>query len=177
MYGSTWRGEVEKAGAGALLEHSIHDVDLLEWLLGPAQTAAARQANFHGTPGVEDAVVATLSYPGGVAASLTSVWHDVLSRPSLRYLEVLCERAWLAVESDWAGPLRVMTSEGEAVFEGDRLPAPPNPDAAFVAAARAGGPAFPDFAVAVRAQEVVDALYRSAAAGGTPCAVSSGGSG
>jgi predicted dehydrogenase len=177
MYGSTWRGEVAKAGAGALLEHSIHDVDLLEWLVGRAETAAAQQANFHGTPGIEDLVVATLGYPGGATASLTSVWHDVLSRPSLRYVEVLCEGAWFAVDSDWSGPLRMMTNEGQAVFETAGLPTPPNPDGAFVAAAREGRSASPDFAVALRAHEVVDALYRSAALGGTPCAVSSGGAG
>ena len=28
-YGSTWRGDRAKAGAGTLLEHSIHDVDML----------------------------------------------------------------------------------------------------------------------------------------------------
>jgi predicted dehydrogenase len=177
MYGSTWRADVAKAGAGALLEHSIHDVDLLEWLVGRADTAAARQGNFHGTPGIEDVVVATLGYPGGATASLTSVWHDVLSRPSLRYVEVLCEGAWFAVASDWYGPLRMMTSAGEVVYEGEGLPSPPNPDGAFVAAAAEGRPAFPDFKVALRAHEVVDALYRSAGAGGTPCAISSGGPG
>jgi len=177
MYGSTWRGEVDKAGAGAMIEHSIHDVDVLEWLVGRATTAQARGANFHGTPGIEDVVVATLAYEGGATASLTSVWHDVLSRPSLRYVEVLCERAWLAVDSDWYGPLRMTTNDGQVVYEGEGLPTPPNPDGAFVAAARDGRPAFPDFSVALRAHEVVDALYRSAASGGTPCALSPGGPG
>ncbi|MGI9600818.1 MAG: Gfo/Idh/MocA family protein, partial [Acidimicrobiales bacterium] len=30
QYGSDWRGDVARAGGGALLEHSIHDVDLLD---------------------------------------------------------------------------------------------------------------------------------------------------
>ena len=33
-YKSTWRGDVTKAGAGTLLEHSIHDVDMLRFLIG-----------------------------------------------------------------------------------------------------------------------------------------------
>jgi predicted dehydrogenase len=165
MYGSTWRGEVDKAGAGTLLEHSIHDVDVLRWLCGPIVSVSAVSHSFHGIVGIEDAVVATLEFEGGAAASLTSVWHDVLSRPSLRRIEVLCERAWFALESDWAGPLRVSTSEGESVV--GEFPEAVNPDGAFVRAVREGGPAFPDFAVAVRAHEVVDALYRSAAGEGT----------
>src|SRR5437773_9938854 len=28
-YASTWRGDVAKVGAGTLLEHAIHDVDIL----------------------------------------------------------------------------------------------------------------------------------------------------
>lgn len=162
LYGSTWRGEVGKAGAGTLLEHSIHDVDVLSWLCGPIVSVSAVSRSFHGITGIEDTVVATLSFEGGAAASLTSVWHDVLSRPSLRRIEVLCERAWFAVESDWAGPLRVSTSEGESVVEAGGLPPAVNPDGAFLRAVRSGGPAFPDFGVAVRAHEVVDALYRSA---------------
>ena len=41
-----------------------------------------------------------------------------------------------------------------------------NPDQAFIEAVRAGAPATPDFATALRAHVVTDALYRSAAAGG-----------
>jgi 4-hydroxybenzoate polyprenyltransferase len=40
VYKSSWRGDVARAGAGTLLEHSIHDLDLLEWLLGPAVAGA-----------------------------------------------------------------------------------------------------------------------------------------
>ena len=57
MYGSTWRSDPDKAGAGTMLEHSIHDVDALEWLLGPAVSVSARSSTFHGNPGIEDTVV------------------------------------------------------------------------------------------------------------------------
>ena len=33
FYGSTWRKDVTQAGGGTLIEHSIHDVDVLRWLL------------------------------------------------------------------------------------------------------------------------------------------------
>src|SRR4029453_14608149 len=32
LFGSDWRADPLRAGSGALLEHSIHDVDILEWL-------------------------------------------------------------------------------------------------------------------------------------------------
>lgn len=175
MYASTWRGDVDKAGAGALLEHSIHDVDLLDWVVGPVERVSARTAEFHGIAGIEDVVVGTLDFAGGGIGSLTSVWHDIDARPSLRYVEVICERAWFSIEGDWFGPVRWTRHDGssgelanDALVErareivGDDL----NPDGAFVRAARNGEPCSPDFRVAVRAHEITDALYRSAAAGG-----------
>ena len=47
FYDSTWRGDPAKAGAGTLLEHSIHDVDLLEYVVGPIATVTAHSAEFH----------------------------------------------------------------------------------------------------------------------------------
>ena len=183
MYRSSWRGDVDKAGAGTLLEHSIHDVDVLEWLIAPMESVSAQSAGFHELAGIEDVVGVSIRFAGGAIGSLTSVWHDVLARPSLRRVEVFCERAWFSVEGDWSGPLTFTMADGEAgVLEGDALfeyaPSPDgahagqgNPDGAFVRAARERRPATPDFTVAVRAHELVDAMYRSAANGGQPIAV------
>jgi len=183
MYRSSWRGDVDRAGAGTLLEHSIHDVDVLEWLIGPMESVSARSAGFHELAGIEDVVGVSIQFAGGAIGSLTSVWHDVLARPSLRRVEVFCERAWFSVEGDWSGPLAFIRADGEkGVLEGDALfehaPSPDgahsgqgNPDGAFVRAARNGRPATPDFAVAVRAHVLVDAMYRSASDGARPVAV------
>lgn len=185
MYGSTWRADAETAGAGTLIEHSIHDVDVLRWLLGDARTVSARTANFAGHQDIEDLAVATITFEGGAVASLTSVWHGVMSRPSTRRLELFCEDALLWLEDDNTGPLHVETSSGAAAIEC------PTPDwaAAFrvpdehraalalyaaaakgflddLAAGAAGGP--PGASEAVAAHRVVDAAYRSAGAGGTP---------
>src|SRR5437763_8739269 len=112
MYGSTWRGEVAKAGGGTLLEHSVHDVDVLEWLVGSIESVNARSASFHGLDGIEDVVSASVRFAGGALGALVSVWHDVLARPSLRRIEVLCERAWCCVEGDWWGPVRWTRADG-----------------------------------------------------------------
>ena len=92
---------------------------------------------------------------------------------------MFCERAYLALEGDWFGPVRWTTADGtDHVLEGDALVAEAealhhlgkgedlNPDGAFLRAVAAGRPCDPDFRVAVRAHEVTAAIYTSAAAGG-----------
>jgi predicted dehydrogenase len=174
-YGSTWRGDKALAGAGTLLEHSIHDIDILESLVGPLTSVSARSAGFHAIEGIEDVVSATLTMASGGIGSLISVWHDLLERPSLRRVEVLCERAFLTLEHDWWGPVEWTRSGDSGRLEGDELVAEvarrqlptPNPDADFVEAVAEQRQASPDFRVAVRAHTVVDAIYRSCANGGS----------
>ncbi|MEO7430164.1 MAG: Gfo/Idh/MocA family oxidoreductase [Acidimicrobiales bacterium] len=179
MYGSTWRGDVARAGAGTMLEHSIHDVDALEWLLGPITSVSARSSTFHDNPGIEDTVVASMEFDGGAQGSLTSVWHQLLERPSLRRLEVICERAFFTLEHDVMGPITWTRADGESgSLEGEALFTAvaerhdgrlPNQDRGFVEAVASGQPGpHPDLSTAVRAHEVVDAVYRSAAEGGSP---------
>jgi len=176
MYGSTWRSDPERAGAGTMLEHSIHDVDALEWLLGPAVSVSARSSTFHGNPGIEDTVVVGLEVASGAQVSLTSVWHQLLDRPSLRRLEVICEHAFLTLEHDVVGPVTWTRPGEQGAIEGGELFSAvaerydghnPNQDAGFVAAVASGEPGpHPDLQTAVRAHEVVDGIYRSAAKGG-----------
>ena len=178
MYGSTWRGDVARAGAGTMLEHSIHDVDALEWLLGPMRSVSARSTSFHGHPGIEDTVVANLAFDSEALGTLTSVWHQVLERPSLRRVEIACEGAFLTLEHDVFGPVTWTRDDGAGSLEGEALMAAvldrhdgrlPNQDRGFVEAVAAGIPGpHPDMAIALRAHRVVDAVYRSAAQDGAP---------
>lgn len=179
-YDSTWRADPARAGSGVLLEHSIHDVDLIERLGGPVATVAANSAHLHGIDGIEDLVGATFRYAGGGVANLTTVWHDIPERLNDRRVEVVCERLWAVLEGDWIGPLRWQRpGSPPRVLQGDALLAEvaalgvsrPVPDGRFVASVRAGTPASPDFADAWRAHTVVDAAYRSAASGGSAIAI------
>jgi predicted dehydrogenase len=90
-------------------------------------------------------------------------------------VEVFCERAYLALEGDFVGPVRcTRLGEEERVLEGEALLdelaaagiALRNPDAAFIEAVQSGRDAYPSFADALRAHVLVDAIYRSAASGG-----------
>ena len=176
IYGSTWRTDATLAGRGTLLEHSIHDVDILQWLLGPVTAVSATTRAVHGHDGIDDVAVARLDFAGGPAATLTSVWHDVLERPSLRRVEVLCERLFVALEGDFAGPVRwQFAGEEENVLAGRDLAlaiaeagdsTTVNPATAFLTAVREGTPAHPSLAEAVPAHRVVDAIYASADAAG-----------
>ncbi len=185
MYASEWRGDVHLAGSGVLMEHSIHDMDLLEWLFGPLSSVAAHQEHFHGIDGIEDSVSALLRFDGGGNGALVSVWHDVLSRPSQRRMEVFCERATITLESDDVGPVRRQTSDGEEMVGGaDLVPwlaargiSTPSAEDDFLASVLTslggGDPARlrPDMDDALRAHVLVDATYRSAAADGTPVTI------
>ena len=184
LYGSTWRRERRLAGGGTLLEHSIHDVDVLRWLLGDPAEVTARVASRFGHDGIDDVVSATFSFADGAVASLTSVWHQVLARESSRRLEVFCEDALLWTDDDHLGPLHVETSAGTEVLEGELptwspLLSVPEVFAKAVAHYAAPSKAFldglpegvggrPGAPDALAAHRLVDAAYRSAAAGGAP---------
>ena len=185
MYGSTWRADVDRAGSGVLLEHSIHDLDVLEWLFGDVESVVARESHVHGLDGIEDSISVLLGMRSGATASLASVWHDVLSRPSQRRMEVFCERALVTLEGDIFGPVRRQDSDGELVLDGDELIAwldgrgvpLVSAEEQFLAAvrARAGGapvPAVdPNVHHALRAHVLADAVYRSSRGGGLPVTV------
>lgn len=186
MYGSTWRSDVAVAGGGTLIEHSIHDLDVLAWLLGPAVRVTARTANYAGHPGVEDVAAVTLTHASGATSTLTSVWHGLLSRPSTRRLEVFCQEGLAVLDNEDAGPVRVEHPEGVSelglppevlafaarlgVDEALRLPllAYARADHAFLTALQKGTAPAPDLGVGLAAHRVADAAYRSAARDGEP---------
>jgi predicted dehydrogenase len=188
MGGGVWRADVKQAGGGALLEHSIHDLDALAWLLGPIVEVSCRTANFAGHEGIEDLATVTLQHESGVTSTLISVWHDVLSRPSTRRLEIFCQKALLWVDREDRGPVYVETTAGSHEVAADtvtgwitELPMPEDwrrglaphiaADRAFLDAVAAGKPGWPGFDAAVAAHHVADAAYRSAASGGVPLPV------
>jgi predicted dehydrogenase len=95
---------------------------------------------------------------------------------------VICERAFLTLEHDVVGPVTWTRPEGDVgAIEGEELLAAvaerhggrlPNQDRGFVEAVASGTPGpDPDLGTALRAHEVVDAVYRSAASGGTAITV------
>ncbi|HZQ86903.1 MAG TPA: Gfo/Idh/MocA family oxidoreductase [Acidimicrobiales bacterium] len=188
QYGSGWRADVAVAGGGTLIEHSIHDLDVLAWVLGPVRTVTCRTANFAGHEGIEDVAALTAEHASGATSSLISVWHQVLSRPSTRRIEVFCERAFVWLDDDMGGPVHLVRDGGDQIVPTptaagwiDQLAVPPAwrpglaayaaADRAFLTALAAGTRPAPGFDVAVAAHLVADAAYRSAGLGGAPTPV------
>ena len=176
-YASDWRKDVDRAGAGTLLEHSIHDVDMLHFLIGDITNTSMRSHNFHGHLGIEDSVSATVQFANGAVGTLSSIWHDNLTRPSQRSVEVFCENRTITMRGhEWFGPVEWHDSDGTSgSLANDELLARTEPlafgatnaDVAFVHAVATHTQAFPDVNVALRAHMVVDAMYESAAQNGT----------
>lgn len=175
-YASTWRADKALVGAGTLLEHSIHDVDMLRYLVGEVRRLSAHTENFHGHDGIEDVATSSLRFANGATGTLTSVWHDNLARPSLRRVEIFCERRHIVIEGDdWFGPVSWTDADGSGgSLSHDELVAAvtpmrdgsDNPDGEFIRAIQEGRAATPDLFTAVRAHQIVDAMYASAAADG-----------
>lgn len=176
-YKSTWRGDVTKAGAGTLLEHSIHDVDMLRFLVGDVRDVSARSTHKHAIDGIEDVVAASIRFENGAIGTLTTIWHDNLSRPSLRHVEVFCQNRTVVIAGDdWFGPVTWSDTDGTTgSLEGEELLArtaplaegDANPDGAFIKAAVHGTGGFPDFSVALQAHRIVEAMYASCRTDGT----------
>jgi predicted dehydrogenase len=188
-YRSTWRADPARAGRGTLLEHSIHDVDIMRWIFGPVRSLSGTTREIHGLDRIDDVAVARLDFESGAVATLTSVWHDILERPSNRHVEVFCERMYAVIDGELHGPVRwQFTGEDEQSVEGDALVEASraggglavgdasellsgtafNTARTFLAAIRDGTAAEPDFREALVAHRLVDAIYASAAAGGEP---------
>lgn len=71
-YDLSWRGTWESEGGGCTLNHAIHHIDLMLWLMGrPSEVTAMLSNAQHENAEVEDLSVAILRY-GRSLASLTS---------------------------------------------------------------------------------------------------------
>ncbi|GHU93468.1 oxidoreductase [Clostridia bacterium] len=72
-YDIWWRGTWEKEGGGCTLNHAVHHIDMLGWMMGLPESVSAVISNAaHDNSEVEDVSVAALKYSGGAVAQVTS---------------------------------------------------------------------------------------------------------
>jgi len=190
-YQSEWRKDHRQVGSGTLLEHSIHDVDILRWFGGDVRALRGTVRNFAGHARVEDLAIGHLEFVQGAQAELVSVWHNVLGRPSTRRLELFFENGLFATDHDFFGPIQLQIganpprtiSEEEVrrrylelvglrgeVYE-DVLSRYSLEDYFFLKALTEDAPPFPGFGLALEAHRLVDAIYRSSSADGEAVAL------
>lgn len=72
-YDLWWRGTWEKEGGGCTLNHAVHHIDALLWMMGSPQDVQAIMANTaHDNAEVEDLSIALLRYGNGAVGQVTS---------------------------------------------------------------------------------------------------------
>jgi predicted dehydrogenase len=186
LHDTTWRADRARTAGGVLIEHSVHDLDLLVWLFGPLARLRARAHNHAGHPGVEDHVAVDLEFESGLRAQLLTLWHDMAARTSHRRLEVFCQRAFVASDHDMLGDVTLQRGDGapETLAPGEvlrRFEASLGrtdhtfrdgygipyalQDVAFVEALLDGRRPSPDLADGIEAQRLAEAVYEAARTG------------
>jgi predicted dehydrogenase len=189
-HASAWRNDPSLTAGGTLIEHSVHDFDLLTWMFGPVASLYCRTRNVNGADGVEDFGATSMEFASGGIGQLTSIWHRMIARASNRRLEVFAENLYVACDADTLGPIVFQRGSGahdetiaadevlarftEKILRErpylepirDRLMIPyASEDATFIAALKGACEPDPEFAAGVAAQRVVEAAYESARTG------------
>jgi predicted dehydrogenase len=187
VHDSAWRADRTLTAGGTLIEHGVHDLDLLTWFFGPVQRLRAWEQNRAGHAGIEDYMAVELEFADGTRAQLVNVWHGMIQRLSNRRLEIFCDRAFIASEADMVGNVTYQFGDGPE----QRLPedevlrrfiamqtvVPEElrsffgiaylvQDLAFVEALLSGRPAAPSMRVGLEAQRLAAAAYHAARTGG-----------
>ena len=92
-YDLWWRGTWEKEGGGCTLNHAVHHIDMLGWMMGLPNRVTSILANTaHDNAEVEDLSISVLEYPGALA-SLTA---SVVDHGEEQTLTFQCEKAMVA---------------------------------------------------------------------------------
>jgi predicted dehydrogenase len=189
-HASAWRNDPSLTAGGTLIEHSVHDFDLLTWMFGLVSSLYCRTRNVNGADGVEDFGSTAMEFAGGFHGQLTSIWHKMIARASNRRLEVFAENLFAASDADTLGDIvfqrgssareetidsnEVMARFTDAILRErpylapikDRLTIPyAAEDATFIAALKGVCAPDPEFAAGVTAQRMVEAAYESARIG------------
>lgn len=73
--GMTWRSK-KSEGGGCLHDYASHVVDLMTFVMGPAERVLSARMQRVFSQDVEDAVYAMLRYPGGATGGLETNWSD-----------------------------------------------------------------------------------------------------
>ena len=171
-----WRGTWDLDGGGALMNQAIHNVDLLQWLMGGVDSVQALTATLaHDRIEVEDVAGVLLRFRSGalgVIQASTAAYPGLLKRT-----EIHGSRGSARVEQDdvtfWsfldeqpgdadrlrpAGPAASGAADPKAISHAGHR----DQIADFLAAIDAGRPASVDGREGRKAVEIIRAIYRSA---------------
>jgi predicted dehydrogenase len=112
VHQGSWRADRALTAGGTLIEHGVHDLDVLTRFFGPVAQLRAWEHNRAGHPGVEDYMAVELRFVSGLRAQLINVWHNMIQRHSNRRLEIFCDNAFIASEADMSGGVVYQYGDG-----------------------------------------------------------------
>ena len=95
-----WRGTWSLDGGGALMNQSIHAIDLLQWILGPLRSVCAYTDTLAHDIETEDAASAALRFASGALGVIQGT---------------------TSAHRDWPLRIEIQGTEGSATLEGPRL--------------------------------------------------------
>lgn len=99
QYYSGWKGTLALDGGGAVINQSIHGLDLLQWFAGlPAEIFAWKTRRVHTGIEAEDTACASLRFPGGALGAIeatTATWPGWSRR-----IEICGEHGSVSLEDD-----------------------------------------------------------------------------
>lgn len=180
-YDGSWRGTWALDGGGALMNQSIHFVDLLQWLAGPVTTVQGTIATLAHQMETEDTAAAVLRFAHGGVGSIvgaTSSWPGEPARVSLHGEQgtIIIEEGqivrWELADATTEEKARLLAGEasggsgaGDPMAIGSEKHRRQLVD--FIEAVEAGRPPKIDGAEARKSVEIVRAIYASAQSGKT----------
>lgn len=94
-YDLWWRGTWDSEGGGCTLNHAVHHIDALQWMVGTPGAIQSMIANVnHGNSEVEDLSLTIMRFPGGALGQLTA---SVVHHGQDQQIIVQTERAKIAM--------------------------------------------------------------------------------
>jgi predicted dehydrogenase len=112
-YDLWWRGAWEKEGGGCTLNHAVHHIDMLCWMLGlPKKVTSVISNAAHDNAEVEDISIAVLQYDGGLCSkgALAQVTSSVNHHGEEQQLIFQGEKA--RVSTPWKVAANIAQSNG-----------------------------------------------------------------